>query len=78
MDKNNNILYNIGTKEISNKIGVINMAKIEALVKELQQTTKASEKTVSEKPKSARELRKMIGTRPAFGRNLVDLYKEGR
>ncbi|KZD71266.1 hypothetical protein B4088_0850 [Bacillus cereus] len=37
---------------------------------------KEVEKLVTRRPKDAQDLRKMIGTRTAGSKNLVDIYKE--
>jgi hypothetical protein len=75
MDKSYSNPYN-GKQHvvITNNLGVIRMSAVEAPI------LKPTNQQIPEKalPKTAKELRAMLGAKRAFGRGLVDLYKEGK
>ncbi len=56
------------------ELGVIDMNQVVTDFQSLE--VKEVEKLVTRRPKDAQDLRGMIGTRTAGGKNLVDIYKE--
>jgi hypothetical protein len=75
MDKSYGKPYN-GNQRVGLKcmLGVIRMSTVTA------PNLKPTNQQIPEKalPKTAKELRAMLGGKRAFGRGFVDLYKEGK
>ncbi|PGU01313.1 MULTISPECIES: hypothetical protein [Bacillus cereus group] len=61
-------------KKEDGEVVVIDMAQIKSDFTVIENETRL----ITKRPKDAQELRKMIGTRTAAGRRLVELYEEGK
>ncbi|MDH4423545.1 hypothetical protein CN931_19805 [Bacillus sp. AFS054943] len=61
-------------KKEDGEVVVIDMAQIKSDFTVIENETRL----ITKRPKDAQELRKMIGTRTAGGRRLVELYEEGK
>ncbi|OQR55221.1 hypothetical protein [Bacillus sp. CDB3] len=74
MDRCRKLGQSLNLNEKEDELGVIDMSQVVTDVQPLE--TKETEKLVTRRPKDAQDLRKMIGTRTAGSKNLVDIYKE--
>ncbi|PIE95013.1 hypothetical protein CO726_13010 [Bacillus fungorum] len=61
-------------KKADDEVVVIDMMQIKSDFTVIEKETRL----ITKRPKKAQELRKMIGTRTAGGRRLVELYKEDK
>ncbi|EJS66408.1 hypothetical protein CON38_08015 [Bacillus cereus] len=74
MDRCRKLRQSLILNEKKGELGVIDMSQVVTDFQPLE--TKETKKLVTRRPKDAQDLRKMIGTRTAGGKNLVDIYKE--
>ena len=76
MDRCRKLGQSLNLNEKEDELGVIDMSQVVTDMQPLE--TKETEKLVTRRLKDAQDLRKMIGTRTAGSKNLVDIYKEER